>query len=142
MKHYALSLKQPWAALLVHGRKTIEVRRWPTARRGRILIHAARIPDQRPESWKQVPAELAETARMLGGIIGAADLTGCRTYHTLEAFAADQALHLNDPSWFQASLYGFTFENPTVLLFRPYPGWMRFFPVDEPTSPKRKRGTT
>src|SRR5204863_2700985 len=38
---YALSLKQPWAALLVHGRKSVEVRSWPTARRGRVLIHAA-----------------------------------------------------------------------------------------------------
>ncbi len=42
-KLYALSLKQPWAALLVTGRKRIEVRNWPTARRGRILIHAARV---------------------------------------------------------------------------------------------------
>ena len=31
--HYALSLKQPWAALLVHGLKSIEVRRWAAARR-------------------------------------------------------------------------------------------------------------
>src|SRR5437016_1110202 len=57
---YALSIKQPWAALLVHGHKTIEVRRWPTARRGTILIHAARVPDERPEAWRRVPAELSE----------------------------------------------------------------------------------
>ena len=35
---YALSIKQPWAALVVQGLKTIEIRRWPTARRGQILI--------------------------------------------------------------------------------------------------------
>ena len=58
MTQYALSLKQPWAALLVHGGKTIEVRRWATSRRGRILIHAARVPDPRPEAWTQVPPEL------------------------------------------------------------------------------------
>ena len=45
-KHYALSLKQPWAALLVYGRKTVEVRRWATKRRGPVLIHAARVPDR------------------------------------------------------------------------------------------------
>ena len=67
---YALSLKQPWAALLVHGLKTIEVRRWPTARRGCVLIHAARVPDKRPEAWAHVPAEWLETAQLLGGIIG------------------------------------------------------------------------
>src|SRR6516164_1264126 len=52
---HALSLKQPWATLLVHGRKTIEVRRWATRRRGLLLIHAARLPDPRREAWKHVP---------------------------------------------------------------------------------------
>ena len=86
---YALSLKQPWAALVVHGLKTIEIRSWPTARRGRILIHAARVADTRPEAWAYVPAELQETARLCGGILGAAELTGCVTYRTLEDFARD-----------------------------------------------------
>jgi len=128
---YALSLKQPWAALLVHGLKTIEVRRWPTARRGRILIHAARVPDNRPQAWAYVPPQWLETAQLLGGIIGVGDLTDCCTYRTLEAFQADQSRHLNDPSWFQVPLYGFVFANLMVLPFRPYPGWIRFFPVKE-----------
>jgi len=96
VKQYGLSLKQPWAALLANGHKTIEVRRWPTARRGRILIHAARVPDERPEAWALVPPH-----------------------------------HLNDPAWFQPGLFGFTFTHLTVLPFRTYPGWMRFFPVDD-----------
>ena len=127
---YALSVKQPWAALLVLGRKTIEVRRWPTARRGRILIHAARVPDERPEAWAHVPPEWLETAQLLGGIVGVGDLTDCRPYRTLEAFQADQNHHLNDPSWFESPLYGFAFANLTVLPFRRYPGWMRFFQVE------------
>jgi ASCH domain len=126
---YALSLKQPWAALLVHGLKTIEIRRWPTARRGRILIHAARVPDDRAEAWAHVPAEFMETAQLRGGIIGAGDITDCLTYGTLEAFQADQAHHLNDPSWFKPPLYGFRFTQLTVLPFRRFPGWMRFFAV-------------
>jgi hypothetical protein len=129
---YALSLKQPWAALLVHGRKTIEIRRWPTARRGRILIHAARVPDDRPEAWALVPAELQATARLTGGIIGAGTLDGCLTYRTVEAFAADRLRHLNDPAWFAGpALYGFVFSKLEVLPFRAYPGWMRFFPVKD-----------
>jgi hypothetical protein len=130
-QQYALSLKQPWAALLVHGRKTVEVRNWPTARRGRILIHAARVPDERPEVWQLVPPPLAEAARLLGGIVGAGDLTGCVAYRTREAFAADQARHLNAASWFQGPiLYGFTFAKLAALPFRRYAGWMRFFPVE------------
>ncbi|HKI36655.1 MAG TPA: ASCH domain-containing protein [Gemmataceae bacterium] len=131
---FALSLKQPWAALLAHGLKTIEVRRWPTARRERILIHAARVPDERPEAWAHVPAEVLPAARLLGGILGAGDLTGCVAYRNLADFAAGQPHHLNEVSWFEEpALYGFVFENLTVLPFRRYPGWMRFFPVvDEP----------
>src|SRR5579883_1868445 len=96
---YALSLKQPWAALLVHGRKTIEVRRWPTARRGRVLIHAARIPDPRPEAWAHVPPELFDAAQLLGGILGEGELVDCIAYRDPAVFAADRVLHLNDPSW-------------------------------------------
>ncbi len=129
---YALSVKQPWAALLVHGRKTIEVRRWPTARRGRILIHAALVPDERPEAWAHVVPELLETAQLRGGILGAGDLTDCRTYRTVEAFQADQCRHLNDPSWFQPPLlYGFAFATLAIVPFRRYSGWMRFFAVEE-----------
>jgi hypothetical protein len=129
---HALSLKQPWAALLVHGLKSIEVRNWPTPRRGRILIHAARIPDPRPEAWKHLPPELREAAEQVGGLIGAADITGCVEYRTPEAFAADRLLHLNDPSWFKPPvLYGFRFENMIATTFRRLPGWMRFFPVPE-----------
>src|SRR5262245_48875861 len=107
---HALSLKQPWAALLAHGRKTIEVRKWPTARRGRVLIHASRVPDERPEAWQHVPPELTESAHLFGGILGAGEVIGCKVYRHLEAFTADQAQHLNEPAWFEApALYGFTF---------------------------------
>lgn len=132
MTVYALSLKQPWAALLVHGRKTVEVRRWATARRGRVLIHAARIPDPRPEAWAQVPPELREATQLGGGLLGAGDLMGCLAYRSVEAFVADAARHLNDPSWFRPPvLYGFSFANLTPLPFRHYPGYVHFFPVEE-----------
>src|SRR5687768_10999894 len=130
MTEYAISLKQPWAALLVYGRKSVEVRAWPTARRGRVLIHAARVSDPRPQAWARVPPELRDAARLLGGIVGAAELTDCRTYRTADAFAADAHLHLNDPTWFRPPvLYGFTFANVEVLPFRELPGWVRFFRV-------------
>jgi (5-formylfuran-3-yl)methyl phosphate synthase len=132
----ALSLKQPWAALLAHGRKTVEVRRWPTRQRGRVLIHAAWVPDERPAAWALVPPELRDSARLRGGVIGVGELTGCVAYRSRDAFAADRARHLNDPAWFAPpALYGFTFAGLAVLPFRRCPGWMRFFEVewDEPT---------
>jgi hypothetical protein len=131
-KQYALSLKQPWATLLVHGLKNVEVRRWPTARRGRIFIHAARVPDERSEAWAHMPPELLESAQLHGGIIGAGEITDCLTYSRLETFQNDQARHLNEPSWFEPPrLYGFVFANLQALPFRRYSGWMRFFPVED-----------
>src|SRR5206468_872693 len=75
---YALSVKQPWAALLAAGVKTVEVRTWPTGRRGRLLIHAGKVPDERPEAWAWVttPA-LKAAAELRGGVVGVGELTGC-----------------------------------------------------------------
>lgn len=134
---YALSLKQPWATLLVHGLKTIEVRSWRTARRGPLLIHAARIPDPRPEAWLYVPEHLRDEARRLvGGVVGRGRLTGCVAYRTLEAFVADRRRHWNLPEWFQhRGLYGFVFEQLEVLPFLKCPGQTRFFHAPVPPLP-------
>ena len=127
---YALSLKQPWAALVVQGLKTIEIRSWPTARRGRILIHAARVPDQRPEAQRHMTLELKPLAQLQGGIIGSVEVIDCVRYHDLATFVADQAFHYNEASWFAPPLlYGFKFSDPTILPFQRYPGWFRFFKI-------------
>jgi hypothetical protein len=131
MSQIALSVKQPWATLLIHGLKTIEVRRWPTPRRGRILIHAARVPDARKEAWAHVPSHLKEEAEIGGGIIGAVSLVECIAYPDLEKFVADRTKHLNEDSWYEPKLFGFRFENPETLPFRRYSGWFKFFQVED-----------
>jgi predicted transcriptional regulator len=39
-----LSIKEPWASMILNGKKTIETRTWKTKYRGRILLHASRKP--------------------------------------------------------------------------------------------------
>ena len=130
---FAISIKQPWAALLVHGCKSIEVRRWRTLRRGQVLIHASRQIDARDVIWSHVPSACLPLARLRGGIIGAAHLIDCLTYRTRKAFAADSDRHLNDPRWFtEPVMYGFVMANNIKLPFWPYPGWVRFFEVTVP----------
>jgi hypothetical protein len=81
---------------------------------------------------------LEEAAGLRGGIIGAGELTACIPYRTLDLFTADRSRHLNDPSWFEGPvLYGFRFANLKALPFRPYPGWMRFFPVEKELPQRR-----
>lgn len=126
----ALSLKQPWAALVVAGLKSIEIRRWATNRVGPIYVHAAKVDDPRHEAWRWVPPEWEPLTELRGGLIGTIDLTGCVKYEDRQSFAADRMLHLNTPDWFRPpALYGFTMVRPQVIEFRPAIGNIKFFPV-------------
>lgn len=132
----AISIRQPWAALLVAGVKTIEVRTWPTRRRGPVLIHAAKLADDRPEAWAQLTAELKDAAALRGGIVGVGEIAECRRYETPAAFAADAGLHLNAPDWFlPPRLYGFVFRDARPVSFYPYTGQTMFFAVDKESPP-------
>ena len=137
---YALSVKQPWAALLVAGVKTIEVRTWPAVRRGRLLIHAGKVADSRPEAWKWVttPAQKA-TAALTGGVIGVGELVDCVAYPTRARFAADRERHLNEPDWFvKRVLHGFVFRDLRPLPFHPCRGQTFFFRVKGLTVPPQR----
>ncbi|MBZ5689851.1 MAG: ASCH domain-containing protein [Acidobacteriia bacterium] len=46
----ALTIRQPWASMIVWGLKTVEVRSWSTEYRGEIFIHAAKRIDERAAS--------------------------------------------------------------------------------------------
>jgi len=132
-KIYALSIKQPWATLLIAGLKTIEVRSWSTRIRGRILIHAAGIPDERPEGWKWITEALRPMSLCTKGIIGEAILHQCVSYRDETSFTRDSSLHLNDPTWFQErGLFGFVFRDAKSRPFMPFSGNVRFFTVEEP----------
>lgn len=126
----ALSLKQPWAALVVAGLKSIEIRAWSTERRGRFYIHASKIADARKEAWTHVPKGLMKRAQLAGGLIGSVEITGCVEYPTLAAFKADQMLHLNDLKWFRPPrLFGFVMTRPKIETFHPILGNVKFFSV-------------
>ena len=50
----ALSIRQPWAWLILHGGKDIENRDWATRFRGRVLIHASKgvTQDEWSDAWE------------------------------------------------------------------------------------------
>lgn len=39
-----LTIKEPWATLILSGKKTIETRTWATNYRGEVLLHASKNP--------------------------------------------------------------------------------------------------
>lgn len=83
-----LSIKQPWAWLIVHGYKPLENRSWKTKYRGQILIQASLKFDLAGYSWIKNNAERLGIDRnaiprehMLayGAIIGKATIADCVT---------------------------------------------------------------
>ena len=98
----ALSLKQPWAELILQGKKKIELRKWNTKFRGKFLIHASKIPDKESMlkfNFKNLP---------IGAIVGKAELIDVKKYESDKEFSKDKNLHLADSSW---GTYGFLLKN-------------------------------
>jgi hypothetical protein len=76
-----LSVRQPWAWLIVQGYKDIENRTWSTTYRGRLLIHASsKKPslDLLLQVKRDFKLNLPECFD-LGGIVGFADVVDCVT---------------------------------------------------------------
>lgn len=115
----ALSVRQPWAWLIVNGHKDVENRSWPTNHRGPVIIHAAKRPDPNIENIRRyVEAERGiGIPRCLdfGGIVGMAVVTACVIEH--------------DSPWFSGP-YAFVFEHARPLTYVPCPGRLGLFDID------------
>ncbi len=69
-----ITIKQPWATLIVEGYKRFEFRSWKTNYRGDILIHAGKGIDK--EAMERLKKYLPDEIP-IGKIIGKATLTDC-----------------------------------------------------------------
>ena len=123
----ALSIRQPWASLILLAGKDIENRKWETRVRGPILIHAAKGMTRREYLDAMDFADANGTCRIghlfdsffpdnlpRGGIIGSVNLTDC--------------VYQSDSPWFQGP-YGFVLCDPRPLPFIPFTGQLGFFDV-------------
>ena len=97
-----LSLKQPWAELVLQGKKKIELRKWNTKFRGEFLIHSSKNVDN--EAMK----EFGFIELPLGKIVGKAFLKDVKKYNSRKEFEEDADLHLASVEW---GLYGFVLES-------------------------------
>jgi predicted transcriptional regulator len=98
-----LSLKQPFAELILQGKKTIELRKWNTKFRGEFLIHSSKIPD------KKAMKQFGFNEKPLGFIIGKAILVDVKEYKTEKEFNADKHLHLATSEF---GKFGFILSHP------------------------------
>lgn len=87
-----ITIKQPWASLIVSGLKNIENRTWKTNFRGRVLIHAAKTPVK--EGWSALNKEQLDKVSghkdklygsnedlPKGAIIGSVEIVDCVQNH-------------------------------------------------------------
>jgi predicted transcriptional regulator len=115
----ALSLKQPYAELILEGKKKIELRNWKTNFRGEFFIHASKNPDE--ESMKR----FGFTTLPLGALVGKANLVDVKIYNNEEEHSRDSNLHLASSDW---GSNGFVLENPTrISPIIPFKGQLNFF---------------
>jgi ASCH domain len=85
-----LSLKQPYAELLVSGKKTIELRNWNTSFRGKFLVHASKNIDKKRLDFLGIDYNRLT----LGAIIGSAVLYDVKQYRHKIELELDKNKHL------------------------------------------------
>jgi hypothetical protein len=116
----AITIKQPWAWLIIHGSKDVENRNWPTSYVGKLFIHASRTFDQAGFEHVQRSGlwcfHNSETF-LKGGIIGIVDIFGCTD--------------CDDSEWFEGP-YGFLLANAKIVKFTPCRGQLGIWDIHHP----------
>lgn len=117
----ALSIKQPWAWLIIHGGKDIENRSWHTKFRGRFLVHASKgmtkfeyFYAKRYAAAIGVSIPSADELKR-GGIIGSVELVDSLGTHESPWYMGDKA---------------FVLCNPEPIEFKSLKGKLQFFEVE------------
>jgi len=120
-----LSISQPFADLIVSGKKTIELRKWNTNFRGEFLIHA-------PIKIKIEDCKRLKITKKLvtGVIIGKAELYDVKKYNSSKEVKKDQKFHFASKN-FQDKTFGFKIKNVKPLRIPiPWKGQLGFFDVE------------
>ena len=119
---HAISIQQPWASLIIAGKKPVENRNWSTSFRGPLLIHAGKKWDGDGakfiiENHPELRSFAYPSNHHMGALIGQATMTGCVKNH--------------DSEWFFGP-YGFVFINPREFHKPiPYKGQLGIFIVPD-----------
>jgi len=126
----ALSIKQPWAWLIVQGHKDVENRTWSTSFRGRMFVHAGLRQDSHayrlgydPDEYigyrlgrlRAYDAWVAAHPLARGYLIGEVTLVDCVSDSNSEWFEGPYGFVLADPV---------AYDQPV-----PYRGQLGFFEV-------------
>lgn len=122
-----LSVSQPFADLIILGKKTIELRKWNTNFRGEFLIHS-------PLKIRTDDCTRLKINKkfVTGAIIGKVELYDVKKYNSLKEIKSDKKFHLSSNE-FQNKIYGFKLKNPkSFKISIPLKGQLGLFDVKTP----------
>jgi len=122
-----LSISQPFADLIISGKKSIELRNWNTNFRGEFLIHAPiKI---RTKDCKRLKIN---KKMVTGVIVGKAILYDVKKYNSAKEIVMDQKFHYATKD-FSSKIYGFILKNAKPFRIPiPWKGQLGFFEVKLP----------
>jgi hypothetical protein len=121
----AISVRQPWAALIALGVKDIENRAWRTSHRGPILVHASlgrsgrTLGDIEREYGVAITPELTRLCEFVGGIVGGVNVVDC--------VKASSSLWFDPVGSNGKSNYGFVLREARLLRFQRSAGRLGLF---------------
>ena len=122
-----LSVSQPFADLIISGKKTIELRNWNTNFRGEFLVHAPLKIRTKDAIRLKINKKF-----VTGAIVGKAELYDVKKYDSKKEINEDKKFH-HAKKDFQNKTFGFMLKNSK--LFRipiPWKGQLGFFDVNIP----------
>ncbi|MCG6154979.1 ASCH domain-containing protein [Rubinisphaera margarita] len=129
----ALGIRQPWAELILQGRKTIEVRSRPTNVRGPIYIYTSQKISRDPLARESIERFGLDPSKLVyGRIIGEVTIADCRRSDSDDSDAScipTSALQ-NHFAWELTNPV--RFEEPQLPKFLPYGVW--FYPFRRKTT--------
>lgn len=128
----ALSIRQPWAHLIIHGGKDIENRTWTTKLRGRFLVHASKGMTRQEHqvvaefcARRVLPMPPAYEQLKRGGIVGSVELLDC--------------VCTSQSTWYMGEV-GFVLANAAPLPFIECAGRLGFYSVADEVLLRAKQG--
>ena len=122
-----LSVSQPFAELIILGKKTIELRKWNTNYRGELLIHA-------PLKIRKEDAKRLKIDKkfVTGAIVGKVEIFDVKKYDSQKQVKSDQKFHFASKN-FHDRTYGFLLKNAKAFRIPiPYKGQLGLFEVELP----------
>lgn len=122
----ALSIRQPWADLILQGKKTLELRNWIVNYRGPLAIHASQTVEETACRTHGIDPKNVSTGVVLG-FVKLEDIQALDEH----AYYAKGQEHLSTVQ-FKAPLYGWKLTDPKIL-DKPFPfsGHMGLFNVPD-----------